>query len=142
MTFKYKSLMAGVVALGLAGAGMNAPASAAPAGSDLQRFNHIVASESNTGVVQVRHRGRGWRHGHGWRHHRGWRHGHGWRHRRRGAAVIGGVIAGALIAGAIREGRASSSAVERCEDRFRSFDRRTGTYTTYGGDTRVCPYLR
>ncbi|SDO06044.1 BA14K-like protein [Filomicrobium insigne] len=137
MTLKYKSLMASIVALGLAGAGISSPATAVPVSSGLQQLNHAVANDSNSGVVQVRHRGRGWRHHRGGHRH-GWRH----RHRNRGAAIIGGVIAGALIAGAIREGRASSSAIERCEDRFRSFDRRTGTYTTYGGETRVCPYLR
>lgn len=31
---------------------------------------------------------------------------------------------------------------ERCEARFRSFDPRTGLYTTYGGQKRPCPYLR
>jgi hypothetical protein len=29
-----------------------------------------------------------------------------------------------------------------CADRFRSFDPGTGTYVTYGGEVRVCPYLR
>ncbi len=33
-------------------------------------------------------------------------------------------------------------AVARCAARFRSFDYRTGTYTTYEGETRLCPYLR
>ncbi|MFV0294825.1 MAG: BA14K family protein [Hyphomicrobiaceae bacterium] len=33
-------------------------------------------------------------------------------------------------------------AIERCADRFRSFNRRTGTYITYGGVERLCPYLR
>lgn len=33
-------------------------------------------------------------------------------------------------------------AVERCEARYRSFDRRTGTFMTYGGERKLCPYLR
>lgn len=37
---------------------------------------------------------------------------------------------------------AGGSGVARCEAEFRSFNRRTGTYTTYGGETKVCPYLR
>ena len=35
-----------------------------------------------------------------------------------------------------------SSAKERCARRFRSFDWDTGLYTTYGGKTKLCPYLR
>ena len=29
-----------------------------------------------------------------------------------------------------------------CAQNFRSFEWNTGLYTTYGGDKRVCPYLR
>jgi hypothetical protein len=35
-----------------------------------------------------------------------------------------------------------ADAIARCEATFRSFDRATGTYTTYEGETRLCPYLR
>ena len=34
------------------------------------------------------------------------------------------------------------SGKERCARRFRSFDWDTGLYTTYGGHTKLCPYLR
>lgn len=34
------------------------------------------------------------------------------------------------------------SAKERCARRFRSFERDSGLYTTYGGQTKLCPYLR
>jgi BA14K-like protein len=34
------------------------------------------------------------------------------------------------------------SAKERCARRFKSFEWDTGRYTTYGGDERLCPYLR
>lgn len=37
---------------------------------------------------------------------------------------------------------AGSSAMRRCAARFRSFEWDTGRYTTYGGDRRLCPYLR
>ena len=33
-------------------------------------------------------------------------------------------------------------AVARCASRFKSFDPRTGTYVTYDGEERLCPYLR
>ena len=70
------------------------------------------------------------------------------RHHRRGggpgaaAAIFGGIIAGALIASAIREGRAEERDIRRCEEDFRSFDPRTGTYINRYGEERVCPYLR
>jgi hypothetical protein len=35
-----------------------------------------------------------------------------------------------------------ASGEELCRARFRSFDPETGTYTTYDGDTVLCPYLR
>jgi hypothetical protein len=34
------------------------------------------------------------------------------------------------------------SAKERCSRRFRSFEWDTGHYTTYGGHSKLCPYLR
>lgn len=79
-----------------------------------------------------------------------WRSGQRWggrqyghrRHRGIGAgAIIGGIVASALIASAIREGRASDSDFERCEDTYRSFDRRSGTYIGHDGERHVCPYL-
>ena len=63
------------------------------------------------------------------------------RHGFRGAGIVGGIIAGALIAGAIRESRAGSSDIERCESAYRSFDADTGTYMGYDGERHVCPYL-
>jgi hypothetical protein len=32
--------------------------------------------------------------------------------------------------------------MQRCDNRFRSFEWDTGYYTTYGGDKVLCPYLR
>jgi hypothetical protein len=34
------------------------------------------------------------------------------------------------------------SAKERCDRRFGSFEWDTGLYTTYGGNKKLCPYLR
>jgi len=31
--------------------------------------------------------------------------------------------------------------MQRCADTFRSFNPNTGTYVTYQGETRLCPYL-
>lgn len=76
--------------------------------------------------------------------HRPHYYGHS-RHRSGGVgvgAIIGGIIIGGLIAEAIREGRARDSDVDRCAARFRSFDPRSGTYVTYSGEVRICPYLR
>ncbi|WP_334151434.1 BA14K family protein [Hyphomicrobium sp.] len=36
----------------------------------------------------------------------------------------------------------SGDAIARCEARYRSFDRRTGTFLGYDGKRRLCPYLR
>jgi len=47
----------------------------------------------------------------------------------------------ALVAPAILEGRATEEDMARCAARFRSFDTETGTYVTFGGEVRVCPYL-
>ena len=47
----------------------------------------------------------------------------------------------ALVAPAILEGRATEEDMARCAARFRSFNTETGTYVTYGGEVRVCPYL-
>jgi hypothetical protein len=36
---------------------------------------------------------------------------------------------------------ASGDGMQLCADTFRSFDSSTGTYVTYDGETRTCPYL-
>lgn len=36
---------------------------------------------------------------------------------------------------------ADRDGMAECAARFRSFDPATGTYVTYGGETRPCPYL-
>jgi len=63
-----------------------------------------------------------------------------------GAGVAVGVI-GSLIARGIAEERAREIRDEewrwrKCDRRFRSFEWDTGMYTTYGGERRLCPYLR
>jgi hypothetical protein len=110
-----------------------------------------------THVVAVQYRGRGWNGGYG---RRGWG---------RGGAFVGGLAAGAIIGGALASrpygygpgyyddgtvygyapryevapayGYSDGDAYARCAPRFRSFDASTGTYTTYGGEQRRCPYL-
>ena len=84
------------------------------------------------------------------RHHHHWRgngrRGHHWRHGsyddgfNPGAAVAIGLI-GSLIANGVSDDGAHS-AIDRCDARYRSFNRSTGLYTTYGGEKRLCPYLR
>lgn len=63
-----------------------------------------------------------------------------------GAGVAVGVI-GSLIAQGVAEERAREIRDEewrwrKCDRKFRSFEWDTGMYTTYGGERRVCPYLR
>jgi hypothetical protein len=86
-----------------------------------------------------------------WRYRRDWddddRRRHWRRHRRYydddinpGAFIALGIL-GALINSGYSESQARS-AMERCDRRFRSFEWDTGLYTTFGGDKRLCPYLR
>lgn len=63
-----------------------------------------------------------------------------------GAGLAVGVI-GSLIAQGVAEERAREIRDEewrwrKCDREFRSFEYDTGMYTTYGGERRVCPYLR
>ncbi len=88
---------------------------------------------------EARHNDRRWGRSERRRH---WR-----RHERRynndinpGAFIALGVI-GALIERGMNESSART-AMERCDRRFVSFEWDTGLYTTYGGEKRLCPYLR
>ncbi len=84
------------------------------------------AFSADSGITLVDRRGRGYG-----------------RHRGPGAVgIIGAIIAGTLIAAAVREGRARPSDMERCDEDFRDFDPRTGTYINRYGEERICPYLR
>ena len=101
--------------------------------------NTNIDAVKSDNIVKVR------RHRH--RHHnRDWRRRH-WRHHHRhydnfnpGAYIALGVI-GALVDRGLSDS-AARSAMERCNQRYRSFEWDTGLYTTYGGEKRLCPYLR
>lgn len=80
-------------------------------------------------------RSRDWRRRH-WRGHRDY-YDDDWNPT---AFIAGGVI-GALLSQGYSESRANT-AMQRCADRFNSFEWFTGLYTTYGGEKRLCPYLR
>jgi hypothetical protein len=125
------------------------PASAAPAVSPGATQGISQAAGDNVSQVQYRRHGHRGRHGH-WRghRHRGWGNGWGW-----GAA---GLATGLLLSSpywAGDEGYAEphyggSYAYEgggdgfaRCEQTFRSFDPRSGTYMGYDGVRRRCPYI-
>ena len=140
--------------LALAGAlAMSATAATAvPAGAAPLHLIPSLNSMSGTAHVEEVQ----FRRWHGHRHHR-----HSWRGR---DALIGlgiGAIAGSMIAsqgygygapyygapyayGAPAYGGptyADSSGWERCRAQFRSL-RADGTYTTYSGQQKLCPYLR
>lgn len=122
-----KSLRLPAAALALSSA-LALPVAAAP-------LSTTVGAGDGTNVVKAQY----WRYG---RYH----HGGYWRNGRWIAPLVGGAIIGGAIA-ASRDrgyyaGGGSDSAYERCAERFRSFDPATGTYTSYSGETVVCPYLR
>ena len=87
--------------------------------------------------------------------------GRGWGFRGWGPAVGLGIVGGAIIANEIYRPRRgyyydtyayngpyyyptgySGDPRRICAQHFKSFEWETGYYTTYGGDHRVCPYLK
>ncbi len=139
-----------LIAIAAAALAFALPATAAPISKPSTAPASAVAYSEQVTKVQFRRRGwrRGWRGGRGWRLRRGAAR-HGWRRGRRGwrwgrgVAIGTGVILGAiLLSEAARANARRSGAWERCIERYRSFDRRTGTIVTYRGDVILCPYLR
>ncbi len=124
-----------------------APVAAAPVGPATAQAG--VKSGADSAATEVRYR-RGWGGGYG---RRGYGRGIGLGI---GAAIVGGIIANEVYrprAGYYyddyaydgpyyRPSRYAGGGRELCAQNFRSFEWNTGLYTTYGGDKRVCPYLR
>jgi hypothetical protein len=54
------------------------------------------------------------------------------------AAGIFGLAVGAIANSAINSGNMSSSHVQRCEARYRSYDRRSDSYVGFDGDRHRC----
>lgn len=143
----------------LSAAGLAAALAVAP----VQASPIVLGSQPYAaGITQVQWHGRGWGHRGGWGYrggygyHRGWG-GSPWPFIGFGAAII----AGAIIADqAYRphpghyydEGPYDGPYYypadfqgdprEICLENFRTFEWRTGYYTTYSGQKRLCPYLR
>jgi len=158
MRFMKHLSLAGLIGLAMSCA-LTTSASAAPAAATTV-MQHIAASQDKASGLQMVHgRHKGWhrhkRRGRAHRRHRGKHHRRGYhrkhhrrgyhrRHRDRdfnpGAAIALGIIGALIDRGHSRS--YARSAIERCDDRFRSFERDTGLYTTYGGKKRLCPYLR
>jgi hypothetical protein len=122
------------------------------------------ASESASAVTEVGYRG-GYGYGYGYRYGGYGYRGYGYRGYGRGPYIglgIGaGIVAGAIIANSYYRPRpgyyyddyeyrgpyyrpAGYAGDPRvlCAENFRSFEWRTGLYTTYGGEKRLCPYLQ
>jgi len=63
-----------------------------------------------------------------------------------GAGLAVGIIGSIIAHGVAREHADRYGDDEwrwrKCDREFRSFEWDTGMYTTYGGERRVCPYLR
>ncbi len=105
------------------------PASLIPARAATPMQGGASALSSNANIEKVRWHGRH-------RHHH-WRHDDDFGP---GAAFAAGLI-GSLVAEGLSHS-AAEDAIDRCEARYRSFEPDTGYYTTYGGEQRLCPYLR
>ncbi len=132
--------LAGALALSL-GLTPMAPVAAGPTAMPPS----VAKAEAGSTVVRV-HR---YRHFHRHHHHR--HHGH------RGLAIgLGvGIIGGLIAADAYRSAPAyadeeevydappsSGDPREQCAREFRSFDWDSGSYTTYSGERKLCPYLK
>jgi Ni/Co efflux regulator RcnB len=132
------------------------PASAAPFQGASSAVSQGAANAS--GVQDVNHRRghyRGDRYYRGGRHYRGDRYYRGGRHYRSGryydrrhyrrdrnravAAGVAGLAAGAIIGGALSQNSAPGRSVAYCQQRYRSYDVRSGTYMGYDGVRRRCP---
>lgn len=154
-TWKILSAAAGLMLLTMASA------EAAPVTTGAAEASNAQA-RSSSDVVQVNRRrfyGGYGRHsyGHG-------RFGYGHRHRYASGAFIGlgaGIVAGAIIANSYYRPRpgyyyddyeyegpyyrpAGYGGDPRvlCAENFRSFEWKTGLYTTYAGEKKLCPYLK
>jgi hypothetical protein len=145
----WKLLLA--VSVGLLAVLTSAEAGPMPAGSDVLKAGALPSSSE---VTQVQ-----WRRGYGYYYGGG-----GWGYRRGpwiGLGVGAGIVAGAIIADRYYRPRAGyyyddyaydgpyyrpagygGDPRVLCAENFRSFEWRTGLYTTFGGEKRLCPYLR
>jgi hypothetical protein len=154
MTFGSRMKRA-VIALVVVGGAFVATAEATPfvSSTPVAAAEVAAAAAPQTGLLtQVQYRGRGY----GGRYYAGRSYGRGY-----GLPLLGaGIIAGAIIADRAyrpryryydaadydgpyyRPTNYQGSDRQLCADNFRSFEWRTGLYTTYGGEKRMCPYLR
>jgi BA14K-like protein len=81
-----------------------------------------------------RHARSHWRGRRGHWGHRRWGHDYGW------GPAVGAGIAGLVLGGALAaEAQASADAIDWCDQRYRSYDRRTQTYLGYDGYRHSCP---
>lgn len=130
------ALVSSALLVGASTATMAAPMpnlSVAPPANTNSSSGELTAKNA---LQKVRWRGRRW-HGRRWHHRR--------RHRGRWIGpAIGAGIAAAIIGGAISSSRHNyRDRWERCDDRYKTFSWKDGTYIPYVGSPRVlCPYLR
>ena len=139
------SLAVAALALGSVGA-QAAPVSVTGGGT--------AGASKSSGVTEVQYRRGG-----GGRFYRGG--GRGWRGPGIGLGIGAGLLAGSIIASQAYRPRAgyyyddevydgpyyapegySGDPRRLCAENFRSFEWNTGLYTTYGGEKKLCPYLR
>ncbi|MGF1620648.1 MAG: BA14K family protein [Rhodomicrobiaceae bacterium] len=151
MRYLKKIGLAGMLGVAATFAPVSGVATAQAAPGVMAQIGGMQDLQRNAAMLQEvqNRRGRGWgKRGRGWnKGNRGYRGGKRYNRRyRRDRGFNPGVAIGLGILGAmIARGHSESyarSAMQRCDDRFRSFEWSTGYYTTYGGQKRLCPYLR
>lgn len=149
--------LAMLAALPLAATGVGA-ATAAPMGGSV-----VSKIDAGQPLVNVGRRGGGGHghggHGHGGHRHHGHRHGHGGHHHHGHHFFRPGFYPGWYGVPYYYDYAPSyydyydddddavvysdgGDAVARCEARYRSFDRRSGTFLSTNGTRKLCPYLR
>jgi hypothetical protein len=137
----WRTPLVGAIALTIAATPI-APVAAAPAAP---MPPNVAKAETGSTVTQV-HRYRHFRHHHRHHHHR---------HRGLGIGLGIGIIGGLIAADAYRSdpGYAADEEVYDappasgdprvlCAEKFRSFEWKTGLYTTNSGEKKLCPYLK
>ena len=154
-TWKMLSAAAAVMLMTL----VSAQAAPMTSATETVKAQAAQAAQTSSEVTRVQWGNRGYYRGgygrYGYGYGRGYRRGP-----YIGLGIGAGIVAGAIIAdsyyrprpatttttmpipGRLRPAQYAGDPRVLCAESFRSFEWRTGLYTTYGGEKRLCPYLQ